>query len=161
MKFTLLGNVYDDQNDLKIRHFFVKAVRWIQESSEAARENWKKILAKRYRQYLVEGSSDNILLESQCEGCSGACGTCYVKKDKGEIGMNLERRFNEAFGPYQRPQSEENLGFAMVHQIIDGKLVQTKHSKFDEAAYWQDQEKEETIEESGLSLDEQFKEAFK
>lgn len=166
MRFTLLNNVYDDGGNEKIRKFFEKAVRWITEANLASKRNWHKILSQRYGQYLIEGGSDNTLLESQCEGCGGECSSCYIKKDKGEVKMSvslLDKRIDEAFGPYQRPESEENLGFAMIHQIDkNGELKQTPHSQLDETIYWEEQRKEERLEESGnLSDDEKILAAFK
>ena len=162
MRFTLLENVYDDGGNERVHAFFQKAVRWIRESSPASKENWKKILAKRYSQYLVECGSSDALLESQCEDCDGECQTCFVK---GESGMNLEQQFQEAFGPKSKPEVEDESGFTYIYSrnSRDGSWNQTEHSKLDEKIYWEEQKKEgKIITEAGnnLSLDEKFQAAL-
>ncbi len=163
MKFTLLGNVYEDKGDEGIRSRLQKISKWIQEAGLRGKRNWHKILSEQYGGYLVEAGSGSTLLESQCENCdTGGCQTCYIQKNEGEKMTNLNLRINEAFGPYKRPQVKTQTGFAMVHQIDrNGELRQTKRSRIDEAAYWQDQRKEQSIEESGLSLDDKILAAFK
>lgn len=165
MRFTLLGNVYDDGGNERAKKFFQKAVRWIKESSAASKVNWKNILNKSYSQFLVESGSGSTLLESQCEDCNGKCSNCYIKNDKGEVTMSdLDGKVDEAFSkPYERPQTKEELSYDNIYQIKNGKLEQTAHSKREEKIYWEDlrKEKNETIEESGsLSTEEKIKAAF-
>lgn len=170
MRFTLLGNVYDDGGNERVKTFFQKATRWIQESSEESKGNWKKILANRYSQYLVESANGNTdLLESFCQGCDSpkGCGTCCWngKKDKGEKNMNtLDRQVDEAFNqPYQKPTSQEVPSYDCIYRITKTGIELTKHAKLDEKAYLEDvrNQENETIEESGsLGTDEKFKVAF-